>query len=89
MGGTALNRQLDHLDDCTAGPRCCNPAHLQPVTEYVNKKRGVARREVTNGKRTRTVRECGPRFNKEAAGNPEVRRFAKEYGLPLPAVIPG
>lgn len=87
MGGTKLNRQLDHLDDCTAQAACCNPAHLEPVTEFVNKKRGTARREVEGGHKARTVRECGPRFNKEAALNPKVRQFARDNGdLPLPVV---
>jgi hypothetical protein len=86
MGPIGMNRELDHLDDCTAKTLCCNPAHLEPVTKFVHTNRGTARRAVANGRQTRTVRECGPRFNKDAALNQAVIDFAQEHRLSLPAV---
>lgn len=54
VGPIAAGLQLDHVchsrdQACIEGPaclhrRCCNPAHLEPVTSVVNMKRSVGRR---------------------------------------------
>lgn len=84
IGPIGMNRELDHLDDCTLGPSCCNPAHVEPVTRRVNEQRKAARVRVRHGSEVRTVRACGPRFNKVAATNPAVIEFATRLGLPRP-----
>lgn len=71
MGGHKQGHELDHMPkDCN--PACCNPAHLEPVKRGENERRKKGRR--------------GPFVNCAAAETPAVVAFAKENGLPLPAV---
>lgn len=85
VGPLRMGWELDHLDDCPR-PACCNPSHLEPVTSSVNKQRLHSRNRVAKGLEVRTVRACGPRFNKDMAVHPPVRNFANPRGLPLPQV---
>lgn len=67
MGGHKHGLELDH---CLCGnPRCCSPAHLEPVTRSENEKR---------------KKKPAKRVNWAAAGAPAVVAFAERFGLPLP-----
>lgn len=72
-GGHKHGLELDHCWTCRDDPRCCSPAHLEPVTRSENERR--------KGKPAR-------RINWAAAETPAVVAFAERFNLPLPTVAP-
>lgn len=68
LGGHEPRHELDH---CMCGnPRCCSPAHLEPVSRSENERR---------------KRKPSRRVNWEAVENPAVIAFAERFALPLPS----
>lgn len=68
MGGHKHGYELDHC--LCKNPRCCSPAHLEPVSRSENERR---------------KKKPAYRVNWKAAEAPAVVDFAGKYGLPLPA----
>lgn len=81
MGGHGQRRELDHLTGCAVGPRCANPAHLQPVTRAENMARRRQRNLARKHRKPYGPRVCGPAVNELALANPRVQEFAAEHGL--------
>ncbi|MGX5718356.1 hypothetical protein [Arthrobacter sp. MAHUQ-56] len=81
MGGHGQRRELDHLTGCAVGPRCANPAHLQPVTRAENMARRRQRNLARKHRKPYGPRACGPAVNELALANPRVQEFAAEHGL--------
>jgi hypothetical protein len=70
-GGHRHGLELDH---CMCGnPRCCSPAHLEPVTRPENERR---------------KRNPKHQVNWVAAEMPAVVAFAQQFNLPLPIAAP-
>jgi hypothetical protein len=86
MGGHGQRLELDHLTACAVGPRCANPAHLQPVTRAENMARRRQRNLARKHGKPYGPKACGPAVNRLALASPVVQKFAAVHGLTLPAL---
>lgn len=88
IGGHRQRHELDHLTGCAIQARCASPAHMQPVTHVVNMARRKARNAARRAQKSYGPKTCGPPINWDAAKEPAVVAFARDFGLPLPVKHP-